>query len=139
MKRYNYTLKKHKKQMTRKKKTKNRHSISYNTKHNFVKKLIQEWKKQTRGGCVEKDQTTIYINDYYLSLTKKCDYYNHIHLILHNFDKTHDNHNNIIYLLKKRLSNRVIHSNVFRISIFSVPAIIVKHMIKHYYDFVHNI
>jgi len=101
-------------------------------KSQFIKEILYQWKKQTHGGCFEKDKTTQYINDYYLSLKKHCDYNNHVHLILHNYEVKHNNKNTIFYLMKKynNKTGVISHSAVVEISILSNPAKIVQRMIK---------
>ena len=112
-------------------------SIQYYKKRKLVGDIIKEWKKT--GGEVFRDSTTIYEYDYYLTLHKKSDYYNHIHLGLKHFHYNHNNHNNIIYLMKKikndKSTNIIIHSKPIHISIFSDPKIIVKHMRNNYNKF----
>jgi hypothetical protein len=99
-----------------------------NKKSEFKEAILKEWKIQTRG-CYEKDKTTIYKGDYYLSFNTKCDYNNHIHLILKNTS-------NIIYVLKKMdKNNNIIHSSEFKISLLSDPKKIVRSMISNYKDF----
>jgi len=124
-----YSLRKNKRDQT-KNKTR-RQTFIYKKKH-FIKELLSNWKKQTHGGCFEKDKTTQYVNDYYLSLKKQCDYNNHVHLILHNYEVKHNNKNTIFYLMKKynNKTGVISHSAVVEISILSNPAKIVQRMIK---------
>jgi len=105
-------------------------------KQKIVKELLNEWKKQTHG-CVEKDKTTRYINDYYLSLKQICDYNNHIHLVLKDYKNTCNENKNIAYLFKKYDQNtsRIIHSHTIHISIFSDPKLVVHNMLKLFSQF----
>lgn len=108
-----------------KNKTKRKQKIK---KCEFIKAILKEWKKQT-GVYYEKDQMTIYEGDYYLSLNKNVDFYNHIHLILKNF-------NDIKYVMKKMgKDNKVVHSQQVKIDVLSEPKKIVRHMIKNYKEF----
>jgi len=104
-------------------------------KNQFVKEILTNWRKQTHGGCFEKDKTTQYINDYYLSLGKVCDYNNHIHVILDNYEvKANHNKNTILYLMKKynNTTGVISHSPVVEISIYSEPAKVVKRMLNQF-------
>ena len=127
------TLKKTKqKRKTFKNKTK---KITFCIKRNFIKNIIHEWKKQTNG-CIQKDKNKFYLNDYYLSITKECDYNNHIHLALKSFSKNKNTYNNILYVIKKMdKHNIIIHSNEIKISIFSHPKKVVENMIQNYTEF----
>jgi len=120
---------------TKNNKTKNNRTkkITINSKQKFINSILKEWSKQTNGGSITKDNSK-YKNDYYLSFTKNSDYYYHIHLILHKFNRTHSKKNNIQYILKKLNKRKImiVHSQVFNIDIFSDPASIVKEMIKNY-------
>ena len=72
---------------------------------------------------------TIYKGDYYLSLNKNVDFYNHIHLILKNF-------NDIKYVMKKMgKDNKVVHSQQVKIDVLSEPKKIVRTMILRYKEF----
>lgn len=117
-----------------------KNKITFKEKTKFIRKLLKEWKKQTKG-AIEKDKTTIYEYDYYLSLNKTSDYNNHIHLALKDFHYDHNIHNNLIYIMKKCDKNcdkksKIVHSNPVRISIFSEPAKIVQNMIIRYNKFI---
>ena len=116
------------------KKNKTRRQSLFCKKKHFIKELLYNWKKQTHGGCFEKDKTTQYINDYYLSLKKKCDYNNHIHLVLHNYEVKHNNTKSVFYLIKKinNTTGVISHSTVVEISIFSNPAKVVQDMLRQF-------
>lgn len=124
-----------KKNRTKKNTTKKNATSIFHQKKNFVNGILQEWKKQTHDGCIEKDAKNKYVNDYYLSFGKDCDFYNHIHLMLYDYETNHNTKNNIKYLLKKNVYSKTVHSKLFKINIFSNPKIVVKHMIQHYSDF----
>jgi len=119
------------------KKTRRRKNIKITSvkKIEFIKEVLKEWKNQT-GGCYEKDKISQYKDDYYLSLNKTCDFYNHIHLILKNFSNDKNIHNNFIYVMKKMdKDKKVLHSPEIKINVLSDPKIIVRHMIKNYKEF----
>jgi len=105
-------------------------------KREFIKAILKEWKNQT-SGCYEKDNMTIYEGDYYLSFNKKCDFYNHIHLVLKNFNNDKNIHNNhFLYVMKKMdKDNKVVHSPEIKINVMSDPKIVVRNMIKNYKNF----
>jgi hypothetical protein len=86
---------------------------------------------------VKKDSNKMYKNDYYLSFSRTCDYYNHIHLVLHDYN-CDDNHNNIVYIMKKfdKEKKQIIHSKKVKINIFSNPDKVVLNMIKNYDKFI---
>jgi hypothetical protein len=99
-----------------------------NNKREFIKEILKKWKTIT-GGCYEKDKTTIYKGDYYLSFDIKCNFYNHIHLILNDM-------NDIKYVMKKMdKDNKIVHSQRFKINVLSHPKKIVNSMIKNFKDF----
>jgi len=71
-----------------------------------------------------------------LSFTNKDDYDNHIHLETKHFNENHNLYNNIAYKMKRLdFKKGIVHSNTFKISIFSDPEIIVKNMIEKYAKF----
>jgi hypothetical protein len=111
------------------------YKITFVKKEKFIQSILKEWSKK---GHYKKDKITIYQDDYYLSLNKKDDFYNHIHLILKNFPTNHNSHNNIIYVMKKmdtKNKNAVVHSKEIKISVFSDPKKVVRNMIKKYKEF----
>jgi hypothetical protein len=111
------------------------YKITFIKKQQFIKSILKEWSK---NGHYERDKTTIYQDDYYLSLNKKDDFYNHIHLILKHFPTNHNSHNNIIYVMKKmdtKNKNVIVHSKEIKISIFSDPKKVVRNMIQQYNKF----
>jgi hypothetical protein len=115
--------------------------ITTHLKKKFIDNILSNWKKYTRGN-VKKDTTTIYKNDYYLSFSKISDYFNHIHLVLHNNCTCYDNNdNNIIYVMKKfdKEKQQIIHSNEVKINIFSNPDKVVLNMIKNYDKFINGL
>ena len=69
---------------------------------------------------------------------RKNSFYYHIHLVLHNFVKTHSFYDNFFYILKKydTHKNKIIHSKEFKIGIFSDPKEVVKDMISEYKEFI---
>ena len=117
--------KKNKSKKNKSKKNKTRR----NNKRESIKIILKEWKTLT--GCYyERDKTTIYKGDYYLSLNKKCDYNNHIHLILNDL-------NDIKYVMKKidKKDNKIVHSKQIKINIFADPKKVVDSMIKNFKEF----
>jgi hypothetical protein len=124
-----YTRNKSKSGKTKKRK------ITYSIKHTFINELLREWKEQT-SGFVFMDQMGSYKNDYYLTFARKGGYNNHIHVILKNFN---DNHNtrNICYMLKylNKDTNEIVHSQEYKIIIYSNPKTVVKNMIRRYKKF----
>ena len=116
--------------------------ITLNKKTNFVKKILKEWTRQTNGGNVAIDDTKYnpdysYNNDYYLSIGKKPDRDNHIHLVLKDFGASRNLQNNILYVMKKMdlETNEISHSGEFNISIHADEKQIVKKMIHAYLRF----
>lgn len=108
-------------------------------KKKFIKQLLKEWKKQTNGRVV-MDTKTEFKYDYYLLFSNYNDYNNHIHLLINNFHYNNNNINNIFYMMKKYNKNtsRIVHSNKFKINIFSNPAKIVYNMIQKYNEFINT-
>jgi len=129
------TIKNTKNKYTKNKTIKNKRVTSLK-KRDFIKEILKEWKKQTDGHC-ERDKISQYEDDYYLSFSKTGDFYNHIHLVLKNFIKDKNIHNNFLYVFKKmdKKENKVIHSPEIKISVFSNPKIVVRNMIKRYKEF----
>jgi len=113
----------------------NKFTVTVKSKTKFINSIIHYWKKT--GGSVHRDTEGLYEYDYYLSLNPTPDYFNHIHLGLHNFHYTCDTHNNIVYIMKKLCKdNKTIkHSKVIHISIFSDPKKIVENMRINYRKF----
>jgi len=114
-----------------------KNKITFLQKKKFIQSILNEWKKQTRGHY-EKDKQTIYKDDYYLSFSLHDNLYNHVHLILKDFNHTHNNHNNIIYVFKKidtTQKNKIVHSKKIKISVFSDPKKVVHHMVQRYNEF----
>jgi len=114
-----------------------KNKITFLQKKKFIEEILKEWKKQTRGHY-EKDKLTIYKDDYYLSFSLHNNFYNHVHLILKDFNHTHNNHNNIIYVIKKMdttKKNKIVHSKEIKINVFSEPKKVVRHMIQRYNEF----
>lgn len=111
--------------------------ITLNKKNKFIKDLLKEWKKQTNGTITLDKSEEDYNGDYYLSIEKIDNYNNHIHLILHNFNKNHNSYNNIIYVMKKinMKTSEILHSNAIKLNINSDPKKIVKNMIKNFNKF----
>jgi hypothetical protein len=117
------------------KKPKNKtYKVTFTKKQNFIRGILKEWSKE---GYYERDKISIYHDDYYLSFNKKDDFYNHIHLILKNFSTDHNNHNNIIYVMKKMdaKTGEIVHSKEIKLSIFSHPKKVVYNMIRRYKEF----
>lgn len=110
-----------------------KHHITKKIKQKFIDDIITNWKK-TCGG-VTRDSTTRYKYDYYLSIGKTADYNNHIHLALKHFNYDCNNYEDLVYIMKKCSKNKIIHSKTKKISIFSDPKIIVKHMFNNYTKF----
>jgi hypothetical protein len=109
--------------------------VTFIKKREFIKEILKQWKKQT-GGCYEKDKKNIYEGDYYLSLNKTCDFYNHIHLVLKHFSNDKNLKNNLLYVFKKMdKNNKVMHSPEIKINVLSDPKIVVRNMIINYKDF----
>jgi hypothetical protein len=115
---------------------KKNYKLSSCKKREFIKAILKEWKNQT-SGCYEKDKMTIYEGDYYLSFNKKCDFYNHIHLVLKNFSNDKNIHNNFLYVMKKmdKKDNKIVHSPEIKINVLSDPKIVVRNMIINYKNF----
>ena len=113
--------------------------ITKDNKKKFIKQLLKEWKKQTNGSFV-MDTETEYKYDYYLLFSNYDDYNNHIHLILNKLHYNDNINNNIFYMMKKYNKNtsRILHSNKFKINIFSEPAKIVYNMIQNYNEFINT-
>jgi hypothetical protein len=111
-----------------------KHNITKKRKQKFIHDIIANWKKI--GGGVTRDTTTIYKYDYYLTIGKSPDYNNHIHLVLKHFQYDHNKYDNLVYVMKKCRKNKIIHSKSKKISIFSDPKIIVKHMFHNYKNFI---
>jgi hypothetical protein len=122
-----------------KSKTIKKRTITIQLKTKFIHNILSSWKKYTSGN-VTKDSTTIYKYDYYLSFSKIEDQFNHIHLILHNFHYDNNNHNNIIYVMKKfdKEKQQIIHSKQIKINILSNPDKVVINMIKNYDKFING-
>ena len=59
-----------------KNKTRKHNKVYFLQKQQFIQSILKEWIKV---GSYERDKMTIYKDDYYLSLHKKVDFYNHIH------------------------------------------------------------
>jgi hypothetical protein len=109
----------------------------FEKKKQFIQLLLKEWKKQTHGHY-EKDNMSIYEDDYYLSFSLHDNFYNHIHLILKNYKHKQNDANNLIYVMKKmdiKKNNDIVHSKVVKISIFSDPKKVVYNMIRRYKEF----
>jgi len=105
----------------------NKNKVTSLKKREFIKAILKEWKLME--GCYEKDTLTIYKGDYYLSLNKNVDFYNHIHVILKNL-------NDIKYVMKKiDKDNNIVHSQEIKIDLSSDPKKIVRSMIKNYKEF----
>lgn len=101
-----------------------------------IKQILHEYKSQQRGH-VEKDCTTHYKGDYYLSLGKKHNRNQHVHIITKKFHtKKHKNYNKhkyaIGYVFKKSKRN---HSKSEVINTREPPKKIVSKMIKKYRKF----
>ena len=128
-------IKSHK--IKRKQTTKTVKNIKINKKERLIKNIIKEWKHQTNGKA-GRDTEGHYINDYYLYFRRKNSFYYHIHLVLHNFVKTHSFYDNFLYILKKydTYKNQIVHSKKFKIGISSDPKEVVKDMISEYKEFI---
>jgi hypothetical protein len=113
--------------------------ITNDNKKNIIKQILKEWKKQTNGIFI-MDTNTKYKYDYYLLFSNYDDYDNHIHLLLNNFHYNNNTNNNIFYMMKKynKITARIVHSNKFKINIFSDPAKIVYNMIQNYNKFINT-
>ncbi len=121
-----------------KSKTIKKRSITIQLKNKFIHNILSSWKKHTNGN-IKKDSNKMYKYDYYLSFSKIHDSFNHIHLILHNFHYD-NNHNNIIYVIKKfdKEKQQIINSKEIKINIFSNPDKVVVNMIKNYDKFING-
>jgi hypothetical protein len=111
------------------------YKVTFSKKKKFIHDILKEW---TNGGYYDRDKMSIYEDDYYLYFDKKTKFYNHIHLILKDFTNNHNNHNNLIYVMKKidtNNNNAIVHSKVIKISIFSDPEKVVRNMIRRYNEF----
>lgn len=108
--------------------------VPFTKKQQFIKAILKEWSKK---GYYERDNMTIYQDDYYLSFKKKEAFYNHIHLILKNFSTKHNNRNNIIYVMKKidPKTGDIVHSKEIKLNIFSDPKKVVNIIIRRYKEF----
>jgi len=126
-----------KKNTIKKNRTYKKNKITIKRKTKFIHEILKQWKKQTKG-AIEKDKTTIYEYDYYLSFDKIPNRNNHIHLALKDFHYNDNIHNNLIYIMKKYDINKskIVHSQPIRINIFSEPAKIVNNMIIRYNKFI---
>lgn len=113
--------------------------ITKDIKEKFIKQILKEWKKQTNGR-IKMDKTSEFKYDYYLLFTNYDDYNNHIHLLLKKFHYDNNTNNNILYIMKKydKLTSNIIHSNAFKINIFSNPSKIVYNMIQKYNKFINT-
>jgi len=126
------TIKNNKKTSIKNKTYKNKkNKVTSLQKREFIIAILKEWKKQS-GGCHVKDTHTIYKGDYYLSLNKICDFYNHIHLILKNLNTHYYK-----YVMKKMdKDSNIIHSKEVKIDVLSDPKKVVRSMIKNNKDFI---
>jgi len=113
---------------------------NYYNKKIFVKRILNEWNIQTNNGYIKKDETPPrFVGDYYLSITKKDNYNNHIHLHLKRNCHKNDNQYCIFYVIKKYnpSTNKIHHSDDILIDIQSNPKAVVFDMIKKYEEFLH--
>ena len=119
-----------KKSKTRKKK------VTFVNKNQFIKSILQQWKKQTDGGNWYRDKKANYKDDYYLCLKLKDDY-NHIHLILNQFKTNHNLQKHVEFVMKKYNDQlgKPEHSNTIKSSIFSDPEIVVHNIIRRFNEF----
>jgi len=108
-------------------------------KKQFINQILKEWKKQTTGMII-MDTKRHYKYDYYLLFSNYNDYNNHIHLLLNNFHYNHNINNNILYMMKKydKSTSKIVHSNKFKINIFSNPSKIVYNIIQNYNKFINT-
>ena len=115
---------------------KKNYKLSSCKKREFIKAIFKEWKNQTNGNF-QRDKISHYKDDYYLSLNKTNDFYNHIHLVLNNFNNDKNIHNNFLYVMKKmdKKDNKIVHSPEIKINVLSDPKIVVRNMIINYKNF----
>jgi hypothetical protein len=113
--------------------------ITNDNKKRVIKQILKEWKRQTKGRIV-MDTKTEFKYDYYLLFSNYNDYDNHIHLLLNNFHNNNNTNNNILYMMKKynKTTEKIVHSNKFKINIFLDPAKIVYNMIQNYNKFINT-
>jgi hypothetical protein len=128
-------MKKTKTKRRYKSKTLKKYNITYKIKETFINQLLYNWKKYTNGN-ISIDKNKDFKHDFYFSFTNKDDYNNHIHLETKHFYENQNLYNNIAYKMKRLdFKKGIVHSNTFKINVFSDPEIVVKNMIEKYAEF----
>jgi hypothetical protein len=108
----------------------------YYQKQKLINEILEEWKKITNGGAVDKDTETNFKGDYYLSLNSD-DYYSHIHLIINDiiFKNPEDKYEQPCYNLCYMAKKYDLHSELHYIDQNRSPKVIVEDMYRELYYF----
>ena len=108
----------------------------YYKKQKLISEILEEWKKIPNGGAVDKDTTTIYKGDYYLSLNSD-DYYSHIHLIINDiiFKNPDEKYKQTCYDLCYMVKKYNLHSELHIIDQNRSPKAIAEDMYRELYFF----
>ena len=97
----------------------------YYKKQKLISEILEEWKKIPNGGAVDKDTTTIYKGDYYLSISNVENRQSHIHIM------TNHRENDLCYLVKKNN----LHSKLYFIDKNKTSRELVSEFLQNYNKF----